>query len=346
MLSRLCCGVALLAALGCSSSEFKVNSDVGAVDDTGHTIAETSVGDSGVVEDSPAEVAPPGPCDAEEGKAKYCIEITAAPHPLYEASSKAPDVGSDGTGKLVVLLYDKDPLTTPGAKVIKSITHPSDTATMSQADFPVKLQGVVDTPGTYTVLAYFADSTKTRGDGKDQVLPGDLAVAPKLTGMVPAYPTATFAAGKVQTGGLQLKPVRRAKVIINAKATLKEISSNVHGDGPVIFGITDATSISETAGWLHYAQGGCVDLQIQSVAASGFVYFPVIGEGVHNVFVGVVDYSSTTGGWPGKGTLITPVTSAIPTIDIAATTWAPETTVTVTNVAGGATDGSGDLTCP
>jgi hypothetical protein len=341
MLSRFG-SVVLVTALGCSSSVFKVSGDSAAPDDTGTSTTETSVLPDSTSEETEVEAAPPGPCDPEADKTKYCIEVKAAEHPPYDGMASS-ELGIDGKGKLFVVLLDKDPLASD-AKVVKTITYPADGTEMADTSFPVKLQGEVEQPGPFFVVAYFADSNKTRPEGR--MLPGDLGIPLKFMGTKPVSPTYAFGMGKVETAPMELKPLRRAKVIVGAKASLKDFSTTVHGDGPVVLGVTDATTISEPSTWLHYAQRGCVDLQIQSgVPSPQIAYFPLFGEGSHNVFVGVVDYSATKVGWPGQGTLITPLTGAgVPKLDL--TGWLPSTTVEVTNIAHGATDGTGDLTCP
>jgi hypothetical protein len=343
MLSRFCCGAVLVTALGCSSTDFKVSGGDSGTTATDSETTTDSLEDSVVVhDDSPPDAPPPGPCDPEPGQTKYCFTVTAAAHPDYDTTAST-ELGIDGKGKLFVVLFDKDPFIA-GAKAIKTITYPSDTMDMAHTDFPVKLQGVLDTPGPYSVMAYFADSEKIRGEGR--LLAGDLAVPVKFTGKVPAYPTFAFTNGMVESAPIELKPLRRAKVIINAKAALKDFSTTVHGDGPVILGVTDATTITDASTWLHYAQRGCVDLQIQSgVPTPQIAYFPIFGDGSRNIFVGVVDYSTTKVAWPGQGTLITPLTGAgVPKLDLSG--WLPTATIEVQNIAHGAADGTGDLTCP
>ncbi len=339
-----------LAALGCSSSEFKVsvNEDSATDPDTGTTTADSDVDSGSVVEDAPVEAPPPGPCEAEDGKTKYCLTVNAlGTHPAY-GTGDATELGIDGKGKLYVLLYDKSPGV--GVLPVKTIVYPTgDTPLAVDEGFPAKIVGQLDTPGSYYAVAFFADSDKMRGTGSDGVLPGDFVTMPKLSGMEYVYPKLSFVQGKVLTSVLEVRPLRRLTVTFTAKTTLKSYGPSVHGDGPVMFGLTDASEINSSTGWLHLETRGCVDLAIDSTTSvPGQVSFPVAVEGKHNAFAVVFDYSTNKPEFPGQGSLISPQSGTLPSVTIDPAKWTSFGSVEMTSLAiGPVTGGTPDpLTCP
>lgn len=340
-----------LAALGCSSSQFQVsiNEDSASADpDTSTTTTDGEVDSGIVVEDAPVEAPPPGPCDPEDGKTKYCIGVkTLGVHPAY-GTGDAAELGIDGKGKLYVLLYDKSP--GPGVMPIKTIVYPTgDTMLNVDEGFPAKIVGTLDTPGEFFAVAFFADSDKMRGTGSDGVLPGDFVTMPKLSGMEYVYPKLSFVQGKVASSTLEIRPLRRLTVTFTAKTTLKSYGPSVHGDGPVMFGLTDAMDINMSTGWLHLETRGCVDLEVDSTTSvPGQVSFPVAVEGKHNAFAVVFDYSTNKPEFPGQGSLISPQSGSLPSVTIDPAKWTSFGSVEMTSLAiGPVMVGTPDpLTCP
>jgi hypothetical protein len=341
-------------AWGCSSSDFSVNpnntEDSSTSSETGDTDITTN--DSTAMDSVPVDTKP-DPCAPDPAKAKFCITVSkGADHPAY-TTEEATRLKLDGKGRVYVFVYDKDPYEFKDAVPVATIPYPPDTDVGAEvnidADFPLTIIGSVATPGTYTVVALFTDSTIMRTKGAGGVLAGDFVSIPTVTGMKLTYPTMALSIGKTATVPMALRPVRSVTMTLTPSAGLKDKGPTVHGDGPVLFALTDDLALSGTTKWLHFETGGCADVDIDAFAPrSQDVTFNTLVEGAHNVFAAIFDYSATDPGFPGRGTLISPqATGTLPKVDIKKENWTAKVSVPLIDLAYGVETVAADkLTCP
>lgn len=316
---------ATFLSLGCTSSDFQV--------------AETdanSTGDTGSSTESGADVAP-GPCDPEPDKAKYCIEVKLArpDHPPYTTESGAVGLGIDGTGRVILALWDKDLASlppgspTPEPKVITP--YPSATGEINiDKDFPITISGS-DVPGKYTMAAAFLDNLlATRGSG--DTLAGDFVVLPTVNEGKLNFPQLTLSLGTVQKATLELRPARRVSVTLGFSTdfvTYAKTQPTIHGDGPTMFGLFDGELGASTA-FLNLDFGPCIATNIQTVPTAKVINFTTTVEGDHNAFAALFDYASTPS-FPGKGTLISTQTAPYPRVSIKSDSWTASATIDLTS---------------
>lgn len=344
----------LACVVGCSSSDFQVAGD--ATNDSGTTddvIGTETSGETSVDDTMPVDTKP-DPCAADPDKAKFCIDVSVpSMRPSYPAT-EAGELQIDGKGRVFVFFYDKDPLEgTVGspAKVIASIQYPPESevgAEIAVGDLPITISGSVATPGTYTAIAFFADSKKTRGTGANGVLPGDFVTIATPTAAKFAYPKLTLAEGTTAKITMPMRAVRGVLLTVTPTAGLKK-STTVHGDGPVIFGLHDDAELTSATKWEQLDNVGCVDLDIDKLAPRAQdVMFNTIATKTHNIFVAVIDYSATEPSFPGRGSLISAQGGALPKLEIKPDSWRAKANVDLVDVAFGAVPLTtmDNVTCP
>jgi hypothetical protein len=340
--------LATLLSLGCSSGDF----DVADTNDAANNNDVSNDGDPG--ETSSSDTAP-GPCDPEPDKAKYCIEVKLAKltHPPYNTASGAVGLNIDGTGRILVALWDRDPtLTPPGSpepppKIVTP--YPSETGELNiDRDLPITIAGSAE-PAEYTVMGFFADNLKDpRPAGS--ILPGDFVMLPNVSDGKLVYPKMTLSKGTVQKVSLELRPNRRVSVTLGFSEsflTYVKTQPTVHGDGPVMFGLFDGALGSSTA-WLNLDFSNCVATNVQTLPNAPIIDFMTTVEGEHNVYMTLFDYGSTP--FPGKGSLTSTPTAPYPRLNITPDTWTASATVDLTSIPLGAypkeTAPVDKLTCP
>jgi len=340
---------ATVLSLGCTSDEFDVAGDNDAAsNETGGNDSGTTTDDSGGTETAP------GPCDPEEGKAKYCIEVKLASsvHPPYTTASGAAGLGIDGSGKVVLVLWDRDPASAaPGEKVPPkhALPYPPESSGMINVDkdFPVTIPGSAE-PGTYTIAALFADNlAASRPDG--EVLAGDFVVLPNIVGGKAVFPKMTLELGKVQKMTLEVRPNRRVSVTLGLDpgfATYAKTVPSIHGDGPTFLGIFDGVA-TDFSGYLHSGFSRCVNTKIQeTVTNSPIIEFTTTVEGEHNLYMALFDYTSDP--WPGKGTITSTPTAPYPRVNLKPELWTASAVVDLVKIPLGpyGTAPTDTLTCP
>lgn len=348
--------LSLACLAGCSSSEFQVaNDDAGDSATIGsETATETALSETSVEETIPVDTKP-DPCAEDPSKAKFCIEVKlSGEHPGY-GGGEATELRIDGKGRVYILLYDKDPLdATPAspAKIVASIPYPPDTdvgAQVSVDDLPVTIPGTIAAPGSYTAVAFFADSTKMRGTGDTGILPGDFVTVPTAAGTTFSYPKLDVKLGKTVKVTMPIRAVRGVTLTLKPTAALKTKGATVHGDGPVLFGLHDGTDVTGSTAWHQLNTVGCVDLDVDAFAPrSQDVTFNTVADTTHNIFAAIFDYSSTDPAFPGQGTLVSAQSGALPKLVISKDLWTAKASVDLIDVAFGAVPiGTPDkLTCP
>jgi hypothetical protein len=336
--------VAMLTASGCSSSDFDTPAT-----DTDAATADTASADGDVV----SEAAPPGPCDPEPGKAKYCVEVKLAKtdHPPYTMSSGALGLGLDGLGKVALVLWDKDPASTPAGEKSPPpkyvVGYPADEKAQIgvDKDFPVTVSGEAD-EGTYTVAALFADNLKERVNGES--LPGDFLVLPTIVEGKPAYPKMTVKMGEVQKTTLELYPSRRLTVTLALDAgftSYARMYDSVHGDGPTMLAIFDGDP-SDYSKYLHVSFSPCVYTNVQkTLTNSPILDVTTTVVGPHDLLVYLFDYTSEP--FPGRGTISSTPVAPFPRVDIKSDSWTASALVDLKKIPSGpVTSGTPDpLTC-
>gem|GEM_PF-1521031 len=280
-----------------------------------------------------AERSPPGPCDEELGKAKFCVTLkVAGDRPTATAPA---DMAIDGSGKTYLALYDKDPQLT-GANLVKVVEAPNGEAVMGE-NFSAQIFGE-SAPGVYSVIGFLADSTNERGIGKASVLPGDYVTAQSAAGLTFSYPKITLTAGKVYKSELSISAVRRVTLSLLAGDSLDRRDTSVHGSGPAFLGLTDSSSFTDATTWLHFDTRGCVNLNLdKGIPTSGVAKFPVTVTGTRNIFAGVIDYDANTPMFPGIGTLVVSNQVApLEQVTINPTSWTADASVKLVSAAYGA----------
>lgn len=328
-------------ALGCSSSNFEVvnNEDSSTFEETSNetsTNEETSVADSAPVDSKP------DPCAPEAGKAKFCINL-AKPleHPPY-TTDEAKSLALNGKGRFYLYVYDKDPIANKTAMPIATIPYPSDAEVGAEVnidtDLPLTIPGSIATPGVYTIVVLFVDSTKPRGKGTAGILPGDFVSYPTISGMKASYPTMTLSMDKTENVPVVLRPVRAVTLTLDPDDGSKTKGPTVNGDGPAFFGLTDNESITDLTAWLQLDVAGCVDLQMRALSPrpQDIVFPTVVEPGLHNLWAGVIDYDPLDPRFPGRGTLVSTQNSPLPKVDLKNDSWTATARATLIQLAFGA----------
>jgi hypothetical protein len=293
----------------------------------------------------------PDPCGPESGVAKLCLTVDSdKAHPTYDVSTGAGGLIIDGSGVLLLFIYDKDPGKVD-AKPILYPTYPPETS-LSEVridDFPVTVPIALPAAGTYWIIGRWQDNKLNSRAGSSIVLGGDFLSVPAVSaGGRFLYAQATVATGTTTKASLLVHPSRRVEVDLVADPSMKtKYKDNVvNGDGPTLFGLYDGDYT--TAIFLEYLTMECNNVAPLSATPptvkSGFV---TTVTGNHKLWVAIEDFD-TTGTFPPNGTLMTSTdTVTAPTVNIEPSSWTASANAKFVTVIGPQPAGTPDPThCP
>jgi len=317
----------LANAVACSSSsDFRV-----AAEDSGSDTNDGGV-DTAPSNDGGADTAV-DPCASDPGEARFCVSIdTDKVHPGYDAISGAETLKIDGSGVVFVFMYDKDPNTIGPTEVVTPVVlqyPPKEKigAEVKVADMPVTIAGSAPEKD-YWIVASFEDNTADaakRGAGEAQLLAGDFVFIPKLNADSKYdWPKVTLKRGTTQKLSLQLKPYRFVSVDLTTSSdfTTKypKTTYGINGDGPAIFAIYDGTLGSGSETVLDFDSVKCVKMDPYAFTPPVLkLGFGTVLDGSHKLLVAVLDYEGKP--FPGNGTLMTPIDSTAPMVNISTSSW-------------------------
>jgi len=301
--------------------------------------------DAGTVTDTP-----PDPCASEPGVNKLCITVEAnKSHPSYDVSSGAAGLVIDGSGVLLLFLYDKDPGKVYTAAPVVYLTYPpGDKDEVRIDDFPVTVPTTLDKPGTYWIIGRWQDNKNLSRAGDQIVLGGDFLSVPAIgaAGRF-LYAQVTVATGTTATTSLTLHPARRVDVDLSADASMKtKYGTNaVNGDGPTIFGLYDGDY--DTSIFLEYLTMHCINVAPLATPLPTVKHaFVTTVTGTHKLFVAIEDFL-TTGSFPPNGTLMVATDATAPTATITPTSWTASANAKFVTISGPQPAGTPDPThCP
>jgi hypothetical protein len=283
--------------------------------------AGSTVDDSGTAPETEND-----PCAPESGVAKVCLQFEAGQHPSYDITTGAATHKIDGSGKLKILVFDKDP-NDPAVPYTSMIQYPEG-GEIKIDSFPVRIPLTLPA-GRHWIIAQFEDNKAVSRVGENYYLPGDFVTVPgRLPNGKYVYPVFDAVLDQTAQSKTVLQPMRRVDVDLQADPIIRTMYKDyaVTGDGPVLFLLFDG-AFTTTTTFLEFVSTHCVEAQPMSLTPpsikTGFV---TAVTGTHNIVASLEDYLSV-GAPPTTGSLLTPSDTMIPTVAIVNTSWTASTSL-------------------
>lgn len=259
------------------------------------------------------------PCSAAAGVARICVTLTTQKHPAYDVSTGATTLKIDGKGVYHLFIYDQDP-NDPSVNYTGYFRYPAEGSEAAVDDHPSFVLTL--SPGQHWFMARFEDNKNVTRTNEDYLVAGDAITVPSRTSTGKwVYASASAADNEAKKLDIPLLPMRRVDLDVVADASMRTAYKDyaVNGDGPLAIAIYDGDF--DTSVYLDFLSTRCYAAAPMSVAPTLIqTHFATVVTGMHKLAVALEDYDSTTR-FPTRGSLLCPVDTSAPTVNISDSNW-------------------------